>query len=89
MNVVTASSTLSTAPRLAPYAEKYRMTVAFHGHSDVTDPNQFAKPESFAKAMAMSKQFAVNLDIGHSAFEGPEEERSESQSALGRRRYAD
>ncbi len=41
------------------------MTVAFHGHADIKDPNQFAKPEAFAKAMAMSKRFAVNLDIGH------------------------
>jgi sugar phosphate isomerase/epimerase len=65
VDVITSSSTLSTAPRLVPYAEKYRMTVAFHGHADVADPNQFARPESFAKAMVMSKQFAVNLDIGH------------------------
>ena len=41
------------------------MTVAYHGHSDIRDPNQFARPESFAAAMAMSKQFTVNLDIGH------------------------
>jgi sugar phosphate isomerase/epimerase len=65
VNVITASSTLTTAPRLVAGAEKYGMTVAFHGHADIKDPNQFAKPEAFAKAMAMSKQFAVNLDIGH------------------------
>ena len=65
VNVITASSTLSVAPRIAPHADKYQMTVAFHGHSDIKNPNEFAKPESFAKAMAMSKQFAVNLDIGH------------------------
>ena len=40
-------------------------TVAMHGHSNLTDPNEFAKPESFEKALAMSKYFAVNLDIGH------------------------
>jgi sugar phosphate isomerase/epimerase len=36
-----------------------------HNHSNLTDPNQFAKPESFKAALEMSKQFAVNLDIGH------------------------
>ncbi len=41
------------------------MIVAMHGHSNIADPNQFAKPESFAAAMAMSKYFWVNLDIGH------------------------
>ena len=36
-----------------------------HGHSNLTDPNEFATPESFAAAMKMSKYFKVNLDIGH------------------------
>ncbi|MBO0859972.1 MAG: sugar phosphate isomerase/epimerase, partial [Chloracidobacterium sp.] len=62
---ITASSTLSAAKRVAPFADKYKMTVAMHGHSNLKDPNQFAKPESFSAAMAMSKYFAVNLDVGH------------------------
>lgn len=62
---ITASSTLKAAKRVAPFAEKHKITVAMHGHSNITDPNQFARPESFDAAMAMSKWFAVNLDIGH------------------------
>jgi sugar phosphate isomerase/epimerase len=62
---ITASSTLSAAKRVAPYADKHKMIVAMHGHSNITDSNEFAKPESFAQAMAMSKYFYVNLDIGH------------------------
>jgi sugar phosphate isomerase/epimerase len=62
---ITASSTLKVAKRVAPFAEKHKITVAMHGHSNITDPNQFARPESFDAAMAMSKWFAVNLDIGH------------------------
>jgi sugar phosphate isomerase/epimerase len=65
VTLVTASSTLSAAKRVAPFAEKYKITIAMHGHSNLTDPNQFAKPESFAAALAMSKYFAINLDIGH------------------------
>jgi sugar phosphate isomerase/epimerase len=53
--VITASATVSSAKRVAPFADKHNMIVAFHGHSDIEDPNQFAKPEAFA----------VNLDIGH------------------------
>jgi sugar phosphate isomerase/epimerase len=62
---MTASSTLTAAKRVAPFAEKHQMTVAMHGHANLVDPNEFAKPESFEKAMAMSKRFAVNLDVGH------------------------
>ncbi len=65
VKVITASSTLTSVKRVAPFADKYKITVAMHGHSNLTDPNQFAKPESFAAAMAMSKYFGVNLDIGH------------------------
>src|SRR5215831_2553692 len=65
VRLITASSTLSSAKRVAPFAEKYKITVAMHGHSNLTDPNQFAKPESFTAALAMSKYFAINLDIDH------------------------
>jgi sugar phosphate isomerase/epimerase len=65
VKVLTASTTVTVARRLVPFAEKHKITVAMHGHSNLTDPNQFAKPESFAAAMALSKYFAVNLDIGH------------------------
>ncbi|MEI9811144.1 MAG: TIM barrel protein [Acidobacteriota bacterium] len=65
VHVITASSTISVAKRVAPFAEKHKMKVAYHGHSDVTHPNEFATPESFSQALAMSKQFAINLDIGH------------------------
>lgn len=62
---ITASSTLSAARRVVPFAEKHKMIVGMHNHHDVVDPNQFAKPESFAAALKMSKYFKVNLDIGH------------------------
>jgi len=63
--VITASTTLPVAQRVVPFAEKHKVVVAMHGHSNLIDPNEFAKPESFTKAMAMSKYFKINLDIGH------------------------
>ena len=63
--IITASTTLSVAKRVAPFAETHQMTVAMHNHSNTTDPNEFATPESFVAAMALSKYFKVNLDIGH------------------------
>jgi sugar phosphate isomerase/epimerase len=65
VRIITWSGTVSLAKQVAPLADQHQMIVAVHGHSDVKDPNQFATPESFAKAMEMSKYFWVNLDIGH------------------------
>jgi sugar phosphate isomerase/epimerase len=63
--IITASTTLDVAPRIKPFAEQHQMVVAMHGHSNVTDPYEFATPDSFAAAMKMSRFFKINLDIGH------------------------
>lgn len=63
--IITASATLESAKKIAPFAEKHRMVVAMHNHSNTTDPNEFATPESFAAAQKLSKYFKINLDIGH------------------------
>ncbi len=63
--VITASTTVRVAKRLVPFAEQHRMPVSMHNHSNVTDPNEFATPQSFTTALAMSPQFRINLDIGH------------------------
>jgi len=65
VRIIAASTQLSVAKRLVPFAEKHKIYVAMHGHSNVENPDEFASPESFAKALAMSKYFKINLDIGH------------------------
>ena len=62
--IVTASTTLDMAKRIAPFAEQHRMIVSMHGNSRVADPNEVATPRSFDAAMNMSPYFKVNLDIG-------------------------
>jgi sugar phosphate isomerase/epimerase len=63
--VITASTTLSVARRLVPFAATHKMPVAMHNHSNLTDPNEFATPKSFTTALEMSPFFRINLDIGH------------------------
>src|SRR5205085_6094039 len=65
VGIIAASTQLSIAQRLVPFAEKHKIYVAVHGHSDIQNPDEFASPDSFAKALAMSKYFKINLDIGH------------------------
>jgi sugar phosphate isomerase/epimerase len=63
--VMTTSTQMDVAKRLAPLADKHKILVGLHGHSNVTDPNEFATPESFAAAMKMLKYLKFNLDVGH------------------------
>jgi hypothetical protein len=58
-------TTLSGARRLAPFAEKHAMTVALHNTANVKDPDAIATPQSFRTALALAKNFRLNLDIGH------------------------
>lgn len=62
---ITASSNVSVAKRLDPLAQKYKIVVAFHNHSNKA-PDEFARPEDFEEALrGASKYLAINLDIGH------------------------
>jgi sugar phosphate isomerase/epimerase len=65
VRAISCSSTVSFAKRVVPYAEKYKTIWAGHGHDDVFDPEQFAKPETFELIMGLSRYIGVNLDIGH------------------------
>ena len=56
---------LTEARRLVPFVERHKMFVAMHNHNNLVDPDQFATPASFEKALAMSDYFKVTLDIGH------------------------
>jgi sugar phosphate isomerase/epimerase len=66
VGIITASSTLTVVDRVDREAQKARIKVGFHGHSDVKHPNEFSTPETFEKAMAAHSPYInVNLDIGH------------------------
>jgi sugar phosphate isomerase/epimerase len=62
---ITSSSTVTIAKRVAAFADRYKMIWAGHGHDDVCDAEQFAKPETFELIMGLSPYIYVNLDIGH------------------------
>ena len=61
----TNQTTVGMGPKLAPYAEKYKIDLSFHNHSKVEDSNEVASLASFDKLFAMSKRFKANLDCGH------------------------
>jgi sugar phosphate isomerase/epimerase len=65
VKAISTSTQVSMAKRTAPFADKHKILLAFHGHDNLTDPDETATPESFATILAASKYHAINLDIGH------------------------
>jgi sugar phosphate isomerase/epimerase len=62
---ITASSTVSCAHQVDPFAAKAKVYVGMHGHDNMK-PGEFNLPESFEAAMkGSSKYIGINLDIGH------------------------
>lgn len=65
VKIITASSNVTTAKRIDPFAKKYKIRVGMHNHSNIKE-NEFATPDDFANAMkGMSEFICINLDIGH------------------------
>jgi sugar phosphate isomerase/epimerase len=60
VEVVSSQATLAMAGRLAPFAERARILVAFRNGSGWPET-----PAHLARATALSKQFRVSLDIGN------------------------
>jgi len=61
----TNQTRVGMGPKLAPFAEKYKISPAWHPHANVQDRNEVATPESMERLLAMSKAFMINFDIGH------------------------
>jgi len=62
---LTASSTVSCAHRVDPFAAKAKVYVGMHGHDNMK-PDEFNLPATFEAAMqGSSKYIGINLDIGH------------------------
>lgn len=63
--ISTNQTKVEMAPRLAPFAEKYRIDLGFHNHSETKDPNQVASRDSLERLLTVSPRAKVNLDLGH------------------------
>ncbi len=56
---------MSKTKWLGAFADKHKMMVGYHGHTDITSPEAFGSPQSWETAMTYAKYNGINLDIGH------------------------
>ena len=62
---VSTEGKMSEAKRLGAFADKHKMMIGYHGHTDVNSDEAFGSPASWEKAMSFAKYNGINLDIGH------------------------
>src|SRR3954447_21945146 len=65
VKVMSTSTQVSMAKRTAPFADKHKIYLAYHGHDQTKNPDEVSSPDTFAAILAASKYHAINLDIGH------------------------
>jgi len=62
---LTCEPPLSQTRRVARFANKHRMIVGFHGHSNVTSVETFGRPGAWEQAFFYSTYHWANVDLGH------------------------
>lgn len=65
VKAITTSTQVSMAKRVAPFADRHKLMVGFHGHDQTERPDEVSTEETFKTVMAASKYIGANLDIGH------------------------
>jgi sugar phosphate isomerase/epimerase len=64
-NAISTEGLLSETKRLGQFADKHKMMIGYHGHTDVNSNENFGSPQSWEKAMSYAKYNGINLDLGH------------------------
>ena len=65
VKAMSTSTQVSMAKRVAPFAEKHKLIVGFHGHDQVERADEVASEATFKEVLAAGKYLGANLDIGH------------------------
>ena len=65
VDIISSSTAVSMTKRLLSFADRHKIYLAFHGHAEYDNPDEFSTPATFQQALNMSKYAKINLDIGH------------------------
>lgn len=64
---ITCEPPVSETRRLGQFADKHKVMIGYHGHSNVTSAEAFGRPGAWEQAFFYSKWNGANVDIGHFA----------------------
>lgn len=64
---ITCEPPVSETRRLGQFADKHKLMIGYHGHSNVTSAEAFGRPGAWEQAFFYSKWNGANVDIGHFA----------------------
>ena len=62
---ITTEPPLSATKRLGRFADKHKMLVAYHNHTNVTSVEAFGRPGAWEQAFFYSPNHRANVYIGH------------------------
>jgi len=62
---ITCEPPRSETKRIGAFADKHKLVVGYHGHTNITSPEAFGSPQGWEEVMAYSKYNGANVDIGH------------------------
>jgi sugar phosphate isomerase/epimerase len=62
---ITCEPPVSQTRRIGQFAEKQKLMVGYHGHSNITGVEAFGRPGSWEQAFFYSKYNGANIDVGH------------------------
>jgi sugar phosphate isomerase/epimerase len=62
---ITCEPPVSETRRIGKFAEKHRIRVGYHNHSDATSVESFCRPGAWEQAFFYSNWNCANVDVGH------------------------
>ena len=62
---ITCEPPVSETKRVGSFAEKHKMMVGYHGHSNVTGVEAFGRSGAWEQAFFYSRYNGANIDVGH------------------------
>jgi sugar phosphate isomerase/epimerase len=63
--IISCEPPVSKTERIGKFADKHKVMMGYHGHTEMKDPEHFGSPSAWERSSSYAKYNGINLDIGH------------------------